>query len=72
MAGMREKLARVGKAIGRVQAYIVFSLVYWIVLVPLALVTRGRWDPLARRLRRAEWSALPPSPAKLDAWRRHS
>lgn len=71
MKRLGENLKRLGKAIGRIQAFLLFSLVYWFVLVPLALLARWRWDPLERR-RWAHWHPYRELPTDLDAWRRHS
>ena len=71
MKRLTEALKRLGKAIGRVQAYIFFSLVYWLVLVPLSLLTGRRWDPLERKGRRPYWHPYAKLASDLDAWRRH-
>ena len=72
MRRLKEILARVGKAIGRVQGFLFFSLVYWLVLFPLAVLTRWSSDPLERKRRLAHWHPSAVLPNEFEAWRRHS
>ena len=54
-------LMRVLRVIGHVQAWIILTVFYLVLVVPVALIFRLRADPL--HLRRREGSAWTPRPA---------
>lgn len=72
MATTRERLRRIGQAIGRVQAFLIFSLVYWLIFFPLAILTGWRRDALEQKRRRASWHPCGKLRAESGAWRRQS
>ena len=62
------KWLKVAHVIGNIQMVIALSLVYWLLLAPMAVILKLVSDPLALRHRgRARWEHRPSPPNVLDA-----
>ena len=62
-------LMRLAQRIGRIQAWLIFTLFYFIILAPVALVFKLLADPLRLRPRASLWTSRPP-PADPIVWGR--
>jgi hypothetical protein len=65
-----EALLRAAQAIGRVQAWLLFTLFYFVVMAPAAVVFRLCADPLHLRRRRTPWVPRAEGPTDRLAWGR--
>lgn len=63
-------LLKVAHRIGRVQAWIIFTLFYFIVMAPAAVVLRLCSDPLHLRRRSSPWVPHGAAPKDRLAWGR--
>lgn len=64
-------LARLCRAIGCVQAWIILTVVYVVIVLPIALVFRLANDPLRLRRRAGTpWTPRPEPPKDRMAWAR--
>ena len=60
-------LMRLAQRIGRIQAWLIFTLFYFIILAPVALVFKLLADPLRLRSRASLWTSRTP-PADPISW----
>ena len=68
LAGIGRKWLKIAHVIGTVQMVIALTLVYWLMLAPMALALRFAKDPLAlRRPPRPQWGTRSSSPSVLDS-----
>ena len=69
MKRVKEILLKIAKRIGRVQAWIIFTLFYFVIMAPVALIFRVLADPLRLRSRASLWTSRAP-PADPISWGR--
>jgi len=67
MTRAKEILLTIAKRIGRVQAWIIFTLFYFVVMAPVALIFKLLADPLRLRCRSSVWKTRV-SPADPMVW----
>lgn len=74
LAALWERWKRIAHVIGNVQARVLLSILYFILVGPFALLVRLTMDPLALRPlhRRTFWLSLPHKTVGLDEARRQS
>lgn len=63
-------LMRVLRFIGHVQAWIIFTAIYLVFMVPIALIFRLKADPLRLRRGGSPWTPRPELPADRMQWGR--